>query len=837
MKYNCPKCRSALTIQKTFNQKIMISCEKCTLEDLLEYTKNTDEVYLDFLTKYDEGKIPNKKQMSLDLKRVGIIRDEKEIKKMIGSSTVDELTKSVLYSKKDYISIFKTLKKPPPKVGCKVDELGIDENLSKFLQKIGIKKFYKFQEDAIKEIAYGSNVVIEAPTASGKTEAFVIPVLQKIKEQKENYGKIFALFVYPTKALAKDQFPKILDFAKSIGITVGIFDGDTKQSERAEILDNPPQLIITNFDILHYHLWHRTRFASLLSSVKYLVTDEVHVYSGIFGSNVHYIIKRLKRICNKIQFVASSATLENAVEFCEILFGEKMKLIHGDGRKGETDFLMLFPSLRTQRALMVDLIKKLTSKKHKTMVFSNSHKNSELVAMQARKQKVDIKVHRAGLMANYRKSVEKSFKDDNLMAISCTPTLELGIDVGNVDGVISATIPVNRLVQRIGRAARKGQRGYAFLALGNDPISQYYKNHPNDYFDDVERIYIDPKNPFVEEFQVLAMASDKPIAKHELSEHASVIQKHVDDGSLVLQENRYVPNFEKVKNSLNEYSIRGIGKSIDIFFNARKLGDRILPIALEELHESAIYFLAGTRYKVKEFGYPEKNYAKLERIPRDYPYYTKALTEEWPTIEKIFEKRKAFGIEIAFCKLHIQKRVYGYANIEFGQEVIQGKKILLDKPLDYDFITKGIVFHAPRPLKEIEKSEDEGYVEASGYHATEHVVIEGSNMITGGVSQDLGGISLGTSGLIFIYDGAIGGNGASKALYDRFEKALERSMHIVKECPCKNEAGCPRCTFSYRCGNNNEFLHKYSALEVLQRINDGEQTILEEPTEGDRPLV
>ena len=208
-----------------------------------------------------------------------------------------------------------------------------------------------------------------------------------------------------------------------MGISVGVFDGDTKQSERQEILDDPPQLIITNFDILHYHLWHRTRFASLLSSVKFLVTDEVHVYSGIFGSNVHYIIKRLKRISNKIQFIAASATLENAVEFCESLFDEKMKLIHGTGKKGETDFLMLFPSLRTQRALMVDLIKKLTSKKHKTMVFSNSHKNSELLAMQARKQRVDIKVHRGGLMANYRKSVEKSFKDNNLMAISCTPTL------------------------------------------------------------------------------------------------------------------------------------------------------------------------------------------------------------------------------------------------------------------------------------------------------------------------------------------------------------------------------------------------------------------------------
>ena len=141
-------------------------------------------------------------------------------------------------------------------------------------------------------------------------------------------------------------------------------------------------------------------------------------------------------------------------------------------------------------------------------MFSNSHLNSELLALQARRQKVDIKVHRAGLMANYCKSVENLFKTDRLLAISATPTLELGIDVGNVAGVISSTIPVNRLVQRIGSAARKGQDGFAFLVLGNDPISQYYKNHPGDYFEDVEKVYIDPKNPFVEEFQVLAMACD-----------------------------------------------------------------------------------------------------------------------------------------------------------------------------------------------------------------------------------------------------------------------------------------------------------------------------------------
>ncbi len=293
----------------------------------------------------------------------------------------------------------------------------------------------------------------------------------------------------------------------------------------------------------------------------------------------------------------------------------------------------------------------------------------------------------------------------------------------------------------------------------------------------------------------------------------------------------------RIKSLLEDYSIRGIGKSIDIFLNGKKVGDRILPIALEELHPSAVYFLAGMRYRVKELGYPQNMSAKLEYLPKNYPYYTKALTEEWPTIETIFEKRQANGIEVAFCKLHIQKRVYGYVNIELGQEVTQGQKVILENPLDYDFVTKGIVFKAPRPLVEIGESENEEYTEASGYHATEHVIIEGSNMITGGVSQDLGGISLGTSGLIFVYDSAIGGNGASKALYDRLEKAFDRSLHIVRECPCKNEAGCPRCTFSYRCGNNNEYLHKLASAEILKRITGGEVTEVSEPVEGDKPLV
>ena len=419
-----------------------VSCSKCGIEDILEFSKNPDEVFLEFLLRFDKGLI-SEKGLADGLTDEGIIRSENEIKKMIGKTNPEKMIEEILFSKRDFISEYKILKNSEPEMGCEVGKLGLNENISNYLKELKIKKFYKFQEIAIQEIVFGENVVIEAPTASGKTESFLIPVIERIKKES-NKGNIFAIFVYPTKALARDQFPKIEKFTEKINVKVKVFDGDTKMEERREIIETPPEILVTNFDVLHYHLWHQTKFSSLLNSTKILVVDEAHVYSGIFGSNVHYIIKRLKRICKtKLQFVAASATLEDAKEFCEKLFGEKMQLIKGSGRKGETDFVMVFPSLRTQRKLMVELTKKLTSKNHKTMIFSNSHLNAELLAMQAKKQKINIKVHRAGLMANYRMSVEKQFKEDKLQAISCTPTLELGIDVGNVDCVISCIIYQN----------------------------------------------------------------------------------------------------------------------------------------------------------------------------------------------------------------------------------------------------------------------------------------------------------------------------------------------------------------------------------------------------------
>jgi len=873
-RYRCPRCNSynSVNVDKIFDGRLLFCCSKCNICALVPKDTDADgpdSAYLEFLDLYDNGRIANSVNLNTIMQQERILRPSSEIKALLdkgNKGTTNKLLKEVLSSQKDYVVEYRLIQDSDSNLGSPVNELPVDDKIISVLSRKGIKQVYEFQEESIKRILLGTDTVIVAPTASGKTEAFCIPILQRISERLHSHlpylrtnsttttgSQISAIFLYPTKALSRDQLPKIRELAESVGIHVGIFDGDTSLHERNMILATTPEIIITNFDVLHYHLWHRTKFSYLLRTCQFLVVDEAHTYTGVFGANVHYIVKRLERLCkNKLQIIAASATLPNAGQFCRTLFGREIEVIRGEGRKGKINFVMLFPSLHSYRSLVLDLVKRTTGLGHKTIAFSNSHLGSELLSFYLSRQGIKIKVHRAGLLPSVRKAVEQSFKDGKLMAISATPTLELGIDIGDVDAIVSGIVPINRLTQRFGRAARRGQEGYAFLALGNDPISQYYSSHPDDYFADQEQVYTDPSNPFVQEYQILAMTCDKPISKSELytitnnnnKAISNIIQKLISQGliSLSSDQNFFVPNFKKAYEILNEYSIRGIGNTVDILFNKKVVGERSLPQAIEELHENAIYFLSGKRYQVKKLQYDPQSteqpyYAELISIPTDYPYYTRAMVGEWPNIVEIYEQKMVFGIEVKYCSLKIQKKVVGYTNIEIGQEVTQGRKVMFSEPIEFEFITKGFVFRAPRPLDILKHANDEDYVEMSGYHASEHVLIEGSGMITGGASQDMGGVSLGSSGLIFIHDGSIGGNGASKALYDRFDAAISRALKILMECPCKSESGCPRCTYSYRCGNNNEYLHKIAAIEILNKAVLGHQTEINLDIQADRALV
>jgi DEAD/DEAH box helicase domain-containing protein len=868
--YRCPNCNddNSINANRIYNGRLMFACSKCSICGIVPSMAEQDEAYLEFLSMYDDGHAEKVQDLESVIEQEKLVRPLPEIKELISKNNAvgNKLLDDVLKSKRDYIVDFIVLEEPEPEIGHELKFLNIDEGIVTSLNQRNIQRLYKFQEESILQILEGKDVVIVAPTASGKTEAFCIPIVQRISVEATHFSslrletklkkrKVFAVFVYPTKALARDQLPKIQQIASSVGLNVDIFDGDTSQSERDLITRGLiPEIIITNFDVIHYHLLHKTRFSRLLRTCKFLVVDEAHVYTGVFGANVHYIIKRLERMASsatkqKLQIIAASATLPNAHEFCSSLFGRELNLIYGKGRKGKINLVIIFPSLHSQRSLMLDNLKRLIKAGHKTIAFSKSHLGSELLAFYSNKQGNQIRVHRAGLLPSERKSVEDQFRNGKILAISATPTLELGIDIGDVDAIISDIVPVNRLIQRLGRAARTGQEGYAFLALGNDPISQYYKLHPEDYLQDQEIAYTDPTNSFVEEYQVLAMACDKPISMDESSPFQNTLRKLISVGLVQISRGKFVPELSKALDLLWNFSIRGIGSRVDIIFNEKKIGERQMPQALEELHDQAIYFLGGKRYKVTKLylqnpdnNFEKGSYAKLAAIPGDYPYYTKAIVDEWPTILEVYEQKTVFETEVRYCSLEILKKVSGYSNIELGKEVTQGTRIYLESPLEFKFITKGLAFRAPKPKNVAESAmddddDDDDYLEMSGYHATEHVIIEGSTMITGGSSQDMGGISIGSTGLIFIYDGSIGGNGASRTLYEKLDKAMIRAQRVVSECPCRNESGCPRCTFSYKCGNNNEYLHKRAAIEILNNIIAGEMTKVGEQVPDEKPFV
>ena len=367
--YRCPRCSSphSVGVDRIFDGRLIFRCSKCKICSIVPASPSPDESYLEFLDRYESGSgVAEAGNLDLLMEEERIIRPAKEITSLLSAANAsgDPLLEEALRSRQDYVVDFRSLEEPPPELGSEVKDLPVDDGIIAVLQAKKIDKLYRFQEDAIKKVLQGNDVVITAPTASGKTEAFCIPILHRIAEQLprfgtllsgEEKGRVSAIFVYPTKALSRDQLPKIKELTEPLGVRVAVLDGDAGDKERAAISLSPPDVIVTNFDVIHYHLMHRTKFSRMLRTAKFLVVDEAHVYTGVFGANVHHIIARLERLAGKLQIVAASATLPNAADFCQLLFGRKMHAVAGRGRRGRINLAIIFPSLRSHRSLALDL--------------------------------------------------------------------------------------------------------------------------------------------------------------------------------------------------------------------------------------------------------------------------------------------------------------------------------------------------------------------------------------------------------------------------------------------------------------------------------------------------
>lgn len=705
-----------------------------------------------------------------------------------------------------------------PEKGPFIEEIDLPEPAVKYLKARGITRLYRFQWDAIKSVLEGYDTVIVSGTGTGKTEAFLVPLIVKAIEEHEN--KPSALILYPTKALARDQLSRINDFLGFGPVTATVYDGDTPRRDRRRIAVNPPNILISNPDMVHVGLVLSPYMRKLLKRISYLVLDEMHVYEGVFGAHVKAVIDRLKIFRrNKPLFIGSSATIGNPEEHGEILFGTKVRVVKGPlRRRGTAYHVMVSTGPLSRWTVTAGVASMLAQLGLRVLVFTDSQQMAEVVARIAKKGfGREFLVHRAGLTPEERRVVEARLQKGDVDGVVATPTLELGIDIGGLDAVVMAAPPPTyaKYLQRAGRAGRRGRTGYVFLILGDDPIDAYFERDPKKYYEqEIPPIYIEPENEEVLRIHALALLMQQGMVGKDVilgGAWLQALEKLVGEGLAVKTPIGYFPIRRKALQLLLEYmSIRGAGPQVTIIDeeSGKSIGTRELPMAVLDLHPHAIYLHGGRVYQSISLDVG-KRIAVVQKLPEDTPYYTRPLyTTDLVDFMVLDERMSDTGVPLVYAKATISIIVQGYVvyNIYGGDKPVSIGE--LEKPVIYTYNTRALLLKYPI------NPEWDFMGNAEAFHAIEHVLISAARPVCGAALGDLGGISY-PSGDIVVYDAAPGGSGLARLLFKRFEKAEEIAYEIVSKCRC--EDGCPRCIYSPYCGNNNRVLSRRKAIYVLER--------------------
>jgi ATP-dependent helicase Lhr and Lhr-like helicase len=327
---------------------------------------------------------------------------------------------------------------------------------------------------AFPPILEDKNVLLIAPTGTGKTEAVLLPILSKLVEQKNQTQEgIKLIYITPLRALNRDMLKRLISWGEQLDITVEVRHGDTEMKTRRMQAKKPPMVLVTTPETLQAIL-PGSQMRRHLKNVSYVVVDEVHdLASSKRGAQLSIALERLRLVTGRdFQRVGLSATVGNPMEVAKYLAGTKRKIevIQATLEKTyhynvehpsptERDY-ELAGKLETspEAASRIRRILELVDSHQSTLVFVNSRTIAEVLGHKlAQLNREDIAVHHGSISKEERIAIEDAFKTGQLKAIICTSTLELGIDVGNVDLVVQYMSPrqVNSLIQRVGRSGHR----------------------------------------------------------------------------------------------------------------------------------------------------------------------------------------------------------------------------------------------------------------------------------------------------------------------------------------------------------------------------------------------
>ena len=674
----------------------------------------------------------------------------------------------------------------------------------------------------------GEHVIVTTGTASGKTLAFNLPVLDALAREPKRR----ALYLYPTKALAQDQLRALGSF-RLPKLRAAIYDGDTEAERRWQVR-KWANLILSNPDMLNVGvLPHHDRWGDVLSNLAYVIVDEAHVYRGVFGSHVANVLRRLRRLARVYgadpQFLLASATIANPGELAAALIGAEATVIGDDAApRAERTVALWNPPLTDEELglrasplgeaskLMADLV----SRGLRTLCFAKSRRAAELIHRFTAQRLGDdsaLSPYRAGYTPAQRREIERRLLEGELLGVAATNALELGIDVGLLDCVLSVGFPgtVASLRQQWGRAGRRGH-GLAVLVASEDALDQYFMREPETLLERrVEAAILDNENPRVLDGHVLAAAFEAPLddADRELL------------GDAALERVAALPELRETRAGYvwggRDYPaarvpLRSTGP--EAYTIVEGSSGTILGIVEQEraystVHEGAIYLHLGDSYRVRELDL-ESRTAVVEPFAGDY--YTQAKKETTTAIVEAQRAERRLDVELSFGRVVVTEQVVGYQKKSIQtQESLELVALTLPQT---EFETEAIWF-VPEPWM-LEGLEELPRLLGS-LHAAEHSLIALLPLWAMCDRWDIGGLSTNLhfqtgAATIFVYDGHAGGVGITERGFEAFEGWAGDTAKLLVGCPCDH--GCPSCVQSPKCGNLNEPLDKAGALLLLQRM-------------------
>jgi DEAD/DEAH box helicase domain-containing protein len=714
---------------------------------------------------------------------------------------------------------------------------GLPELLVSRLRLGGVDGLYPHQAAGLGALRAGRHVMLATGTASGKSLVYQIAAA----EAALTTAKATALFLFPTKALARDQL-RALRGLKLSQVRAAVYDGDTPQAERPLIRRNA-NVVLTNPDMLHLALLaDHARWADFLLRLSLVVVDEAHVLRGVFGSHVAMVLRRLRRLVavhgGDPRWCLASATVGNPGELAERLTGLDVEVVLEDAApRGRKLFALWNPPIiddetgarRSALAEASAVMTKLVDDGARTIGFARSRRAAELLAEFTRRAVSDpqardrIRAYRAGYLAEDRRRIERELAEGDLVAVAATNALELGIDIGSLDAAVLTGFPGTRasMWQQAGRAGRRSDESVAVLVAQDDPLDQYLVEHADDLFGrSPEAAVIDPTNPYVLDPHLRCAAREFPLDDEEVKRFfgdtaSEGLHRLAEEGLVKHRKERW-----------HDVGSTAPHREVDI----RAGGGHVYRIVLEDtgeligtadehrafgtLHPGAVYLHQGEQFLVRKLDLTGR-VALVEASDPDY--YTQARDVTDIMIVNLLDHRPIGDAELCFGDVEVTNQVVGFVRKLVATNELIGQEALPLPPVTLR--TRAVWWTLPGRL--IDRADVVTADLAGGIHGAEHCAIGLLPLVATCDRWDVGGVSTPLhpdTGLttIFVYDGYPGGAGIAERGYQAAERWLLATAQRLRDCPCRD--GCPSCVVSPKCGNGNEPLDKAAAERLTRAV-------------------